>query len=72
MQKYKELNISMFTLEKTGRTAKRVILICFYLHVVHDELEEPSQGAAFLLYTRIHFSTVSEKSSSTSQTSKLF
>lgn len=39
----------------------------FYLHVVHDELEEPSQGAAFLLYTRIHFSTGSEKSSSTSQ-----
>jgi len=33
-----------------------------YLHVVHDELEEPSQGAAFLLDTRIHlFSTSSEK-----------
>lgn len=41
--------------------------VVFYLHVVHDELEEPSQGAAFLLYTRIHFSTGSEKSSSTSQ-----
>lgn len=27
----------------------------FYLHVVHDELEEPSQGAAFFLYSRIHF-----------------
>lgn len=33
-----------------------------YLHVAHDELEEPSQGAAFLLYTRIHFSIGSEKS----------
>lgn len=33
----------------------------YYLHVVHDDLEEPSQGAAFLLYTRIHFSTGSEK-----------
>lgn len=33
-----------------------------YLHVVHDELEEPSQGAAFLLDTRIHlFSTSSKK-----------
>lgn len=33
-------------------------LVCpffFYLHVVHDELEEPSQGAAFFLYSRIHF-----------------
>lgn len=43
-----------------------------YLHVVHDELEEPSQGAAFLLYTRIHFSTGSEKSSSTSQQANFF
>lgn len=32
-----------------------------YLHVVHDELEEASQGAAFLLYPRIHFSTGSGK-----------
>lgn len=29
--------------------------VSFYLHVVHDELEEPSQGAAFFLYSRIHF-----------------
>lgn len=35
--------------------------VASYLHVVHDDLEEPSQGAAFLLDTRIHFSTGSEK-----------
>lgn len=51
---------------------KFVFYFISYLHVVHDELEEPSQGAAFLLYTRIHFSTGSEKFSSTSQQANFF
>lgn len=50
------------------KTAQKVVFYFIsYLHVVHDELEEPSQGAAFLLYTRIHFSTGSEKSSTSQQ-----
>lgn len=53
------------------RTQKFILIRDFYLHVVHDELEEPSQGAAFLLYSRIHFSTGSEKSS-TSQHANFF
>lgn len=28
-----------------------------HLHVVHDDLEEPSQSAALLLHSRIHFTT---------------
>lgn len=38
-------------------------LVCYFnprrthLHVVHDDLEEPSQSAALLLHSRIHFTT---------------
>ncbi|MEQ2181322.1 hypothetical protein GOODEAATRI_010364 [Goodea atripinnis] len=43
-----------------------------YLHVAHDELEQPSQGAAFLLYTRIHFSTRTRKNPPQPPNTKLF
>lgn len=36
-------------------------VLLFYLHVVHDGLEEPSQSAALLLHYRIHFSRSEKK-----------
>lgn len=43
----------------------------FYLHIIHDELEEPSQGAAFLFYSRIHFPQPWKKKSSKRRKKKL-
>lgn len=43
-----------------GKSKRRVCCINLrgtHLHVVHDDLEEPSQSAALLLHSRIHFTS---------------